>query len=213
MADEEQLKLDDEELISNSGLSETIDEHDLSSIEAQMAELEEEQKKLKQIQSDLQGTMNMSSGSQSNLSVQSAEEKAEADSKSVYVGNVDYATTAEDLERHFHGCGSVQRVTILCDKFTGHPKGFAYVEFAEKEGMQNALAMTDSLLKGRQIKVMPKRTNKPGISTTNRPPRGMGGFRGRGAGGRGGVIIKYIYPGGFRGRPRGMRRPAFSPYM
>ncbi|PAV81520.1 hypothetical protein WR25_13942 [Diploscapter pachys] len=159
MADEEQLKLDDEELISNSGLSETIDEHDLSSIEAQMAELEEEQKKLKQIQSDLQGTMNMSSGSQSNLSVQSAEEKAESDSKSVYVGNVDYATTAEDLERHFHGCGSVHRVTILCDKFTGHPKGFAYVEFAEKEGMQNALAMTDSLLKGRQIKVCFK-TNK-----------------------------------------------------
>lgn len=38
-------------------------------------------------------------------------------------GQVDYGATAEELEAHFHGCGSVNRVTILCDKFTGHPKG------------------------------------------------------------------------------------------
>ena len=37
---------------------------------------------------------------------------------------VDYSATAEELEQHFHGCGAVNRVTILCDKFTGHPKGF-----------------------------------------------------------------------------------------
>lgn len=37
---------------------------------------------------------------------------------------VDYGATAEELEQHFHGCGSVNRVTILCDKFTGHPKGY-----------------------------------------------------------------------------------------
>lgn len=36
---------------------------------------------------------------------------------------VDYGATAEEIEQHFHGCGSVNRVTILCDKFTGHPKG------------------------------------------------------------------------------------------
>jgi hypothetical protein len=36
---------------------------------------------------------------------------------------VDYGATAEELEAHFHGCGSVNRVTILCDKFSGHPKG------------------------------------------------------------------------------------------
>lgn len=40
-----------------------------------------------------------------------------------YIFQVDYSATADDLERHFHGCGSVNRVTILCDKFTGHPKG------------------------------------------------------------------------------------------
>jgi polyadenylate-binding protein 2 len=50
----------------------------------------------------------------------------------VYIGNVDYGATAEELEQHFHGCGSINRVTILCNKFDGTPKGFAYIEFADK---------------------------------------------------------------------------------
>ena len=41
----------------------------------------------------------------------------------MYPQQVDYGATAEELEAHFHGCGSVNRVTILCDKFSGHPKG------------------------------------------------------------------------------------------
>ena len=55
--------------------------------------------------------------------ITSLEEKMQADASSIYVGNVDYGATAEELEAHFHGCGSVNRVTILCDKFSGHPKG------------------------------------------------------------------------------------------
>uniref|UniRef100_A0A2K5QUN1 PABPN1 like, cytoplasmic n=1 Tax=Cebus imitator TaxID=2715852 RepID=A0A2K5QUN1_CEBIM len=51
------------------------------------------------------------------------EEKVEADHRSVYVGNVDYGGSAEELEAHFSCCGKVYRVTILCDKFSGHPKG------------------------------------------------------------------------------------------
>jgi RNA recognition motif-containing protein len=45
------------------------------------------------------------------------------------------------------------RVTILCNKFDGHPKGFAYVEFADKDSVQTAMALDDSLFRGRQIKV------------------------------------------------------------
>jgi len=121
----------------------------------------------------------------------------------LYVGQVHYEITAAELETHFRGCGAVNRVTILCDKFTGHPKGFCYIEFADKDSVETAMALDGSDLKGRILKVMPKRTNKPGISTSDRGrPRGRGGFRGRGRGrGRGGPIFK-------RGRGRG----AFGPY-
>ena len=44
-------------------------------------------------------------------------------SHSVYVGQVDYMTTPEELLGHFEACGTVERVTIVCDKYTGKPKG------------------------------------------------------------------------------------------
>merc|ERR1719291_1372188 len=146
-------------------------------------------------------------GSAAGVLNMSYEEKVEVDARSVYCGNVDYGATAEELEQHFHGCGSINRVTILCNKFDGQPKGFAYVEFADRDSVDTAMALDDSLFRGRQIKVLPKRTNKPGITTSNRPPRGRGmsGFRGSGRGyrGRGGF--------GAMRRPRG-RRGYYSPY-
>ena len=51
------------------------------------------------------------------------EEKQEMDTRSIYVGNVDYSSTAKELGLHFQGCGAVVRVTIMCDKYTGNPKG------------------------------------------------------------------------------------------
>ncbi|KAL9932920.1 hypothetical protein V8E36_008175 [Tilletia maclaganii] len=118
------------------------------------------------------------------------EEKEEVDSRSIYVGNVDYSTTPEDLHAHFSSCGNINRVTILCDKFTGHPKGYAYVEFADASLIANALLLNESLFKGRLLKVTAKRTNLPGLNA-----RGRGRGRGRG------------FPrGGFRGRGRGRGR-------
>ncbi|ONK58843.1 uncharacterized protein A4U43_C08F310 [Asparagus officinalis] len=89
-------------------------------------------------------------------------EKEEVDSRSIYVGNVDYACTPEEVQQHFQSCGTVNRVTILTDKF-GQPKGFAYVEFVEVEAVQNALPLNESELHGRQLKVSAKRTNVPGM--------------------------------------------------
>lgn len=84
---------------------------------------------------------------------------------------VDYAATPEDIQAHFQAAGTINRVTILCDKFTGHPKGYvliglcsqssisaiwtryAYVEFAEPEHVDAALALDNSLFHGRLIKV------------------------------------------------------------
>ncbi|XP_003778730.3 embryonic polyadenylate-binding protein 2 isoform X1 [Pongo abelii] len=140
------------------------------------------------------------------------EEKVEADHRSVYVGNVDYGGSAEELEAHFSRCGEVHRVTILCDKFSGHPKGYAYIEFATKRSVQAAVELDQSLFRGRVIKVLPKRTNFPGISSTDR-----GGLRGH-QGSRGAPFPHSSLQGRPRLRSRGQNRargkfsPWFSPY-
>ncbi|XP_032140587.1 embryonic polyadenylate-binding protein 2 isoform X2 [Sapajus apella] len=140
------------------------------------------------------------------------EEKVEADHRSVYVGNVDYGGSAEELEAHFSCCGKVYRVTILCDKFSGHPKGYAYIEFATKGSVQAAMQLDQSLFRGRVIKVLPKRTNFPGISSTDR-----GGLRGH-PGSRGAPFPHSSLQGRPRFRPRGQNQargrvsPWFSPY-
>ncbi|XP_059148854.1 polyadenylate-binding protein 2-like isoform X2 [Physella acuta] len=177
-----------------------VEDPELEAIKARVREMEEEAEKLKEMQTEVDKQMNMSSPTATPAAVPfpTPEEKQEADGKSIYVGNVDYGATAEELEQHFHGCGSVNRVTILCDKYTGHPKGFAYIEFADKDSVITAMALDESLFRGRQIKVVPKRTNRPGISSTNRRPRGRGVARG---GGRGAAPY---YAGAFT--PRG-RRP------
>lgn len=51
------------------------------------------------------------------------EDKEDIDARSIFVGNVDYGASPEEIQAHFQSCGSINRVTILLDKFTGHPKG------------------------------------------------------------------------------------------
>jgi polyadenylate-binding protein 2 len=166
---------------------------ELEAIKARVKEMEEEAEKLKQLQSEVNKQMTLGSPTASQTPVLSVEEKMEIDLRSIYVGNVDYGATAEELEAHFHGCGAINRVTILCNKIDGHPKGFAYIEFANKEFVETALAMNETLFRGRQIKVMSKRTNRPGLCTTNRIPRG---FRGRGlARGRGAACCHGVHRG------------------
>ncbi|XP_028896233.2 polyadenylate-binding protein 2-like [Zeugodacus cucurbitae] len=168
---------------------------ELEAIKARVKEMEEEAEKISEMQIEVDKQM-AASATGSATATLSLEEKQEIDTRSVYVGNVDYGASAEELESHFHGCGAINRVTILCNKADGHPKGFAYIEFGAKESVETALSMNDTLFRGRQIKVMLKRTNIPRLSTTNRFPRG--GFRGRG--GR-------ISRGYSQGSSRGSRRP------
>ncbi|KAI2473305.1 hypothetical protein F4781DRAFT_229553 [Annulohypoxylon bovei var. microspora] len=148
-----------------------------------------------------------------------SEDRSDVDSRSIFVGNVDYSVSPEEIQAHFQSCGSINRVTILLDKFTGQPKGYAYVEFTEPSLVAQALVLNDSVLKGRNIKVTPKRTNIPGLSR-GRGGRGRGGFGnpGRGGagggggyfGGRGGYMPRGgFYRGGYRGRARG---GGFNPY-
>uniref|UniRef100_A0A2K5CEA5 RRM domain-containing protein n=1 Tax=Aotus nancymaae TaxID=37293 RepID=A0A2K5CEA5_AOTNA len=91
--------------------------------------MEEEAEKLKELQNQVEKQMNMSPPpGNAGPVIMSIEEKLEADARSIH------------LEAHFHGCGSVNRVTTLCDKFSGHPKGFAYIE--------TSLALDESLFIG-----------------------------------------------------------------
>jgi polyadenylate-binding protein 2 len=126
--------------------------------------------------------------------------RAAADARSIYVGGVDYAASPEDVQAHFNGCGVVNRVTIPTDR-AGAAKGFAYVEFAGPESVANALLLDGTALKGRALKVLPKRTNVPGLRVRGGGVgKGGGSGRGRGGGGRfGGGRGR----GGFRGRGGG----------
>lgn len=130
------------------------------------------------------------------------EAQKEIDSRSVYVGNVDYKATPEELDEFFRTIGSINRVTILYDRFTGYPKGYAYVEFELKESAESALDLSGTDFKNRKISVVAKRTNLPGY----RRGGGRGGFRGgRGGragfrGGRGGRGGNFRGRGGFRAR-------------
>ncbi|PPQ87100.1 hypothetical protein CVT24_012097 [Panaeolus cyanescens] len=165
-----------------------------------VAEMEREASKLRELQAAAaeQSAQSGDDGS----AVETEEDKAAADNRSVYVGNVDYGATPEEIQGHFQACGTINRVTIICDKFTGHPKGYAYVEFSEPEHIDAAVALDNSLFRGRLIKgaylkVTAKRTNIPGFNRGR--GRGRAGYRG---GYRGYAGYSPYQPRG-RGRGRG----------
>lgn len=78
-----------------------------------VAEMEEEAAKLREMQQMVEQQTH-----------ELGDEKEDIDSRSIFVGNVDYASSPEEIQAHFQTAGSINRVTILLDKFTGHPKGF-----------------------------------------------------------------------------------------
>ncbi|MCJ1255578.1 cytoplasmic RNA-binding protein [Lignoscripta atroalba] len=157
-----------------------------------VAEMEAEAAKLREMQASLDQQSN-----------DLREDKEDIDARSIFVGNVDYGASPEEIQAHFQSCGSINRVTILLDKFTGHPKGYAYVEFTEPNLVAQALVLNESMFRGRNLKVVPKRTNLPGMTRGGRggrggPPRGGRGGFGRGGLDRGGYPPRGSYRGGYR---------------
>ncbi|KAG0231194.1 hypothetical protein B0O80DRAFT_502616 [Mortierella sp. GBAus27b] len=71
----------------------------------------------------------------------------------VFVGNLPYNITKEQLEKHFENCGQISSVRIQTDKATGKGKGFAFMEFPDVESMQKALFFNKTLIKERPINV------------------------------------------------------------
>ena len=75
--------------------------------------MEEEAAKLREMQATLDQQSN-----------DLREDREDIDARSIFVGNVDYGASPEEIQAHFQSAGSINRVTILLDKFSGQPKGF-----------------------------------------------------------------------------------------
>ena len=97
----------------------------------------------------------------------------------LYVGNLAYSVSQNDLEELFSKIGQVQSVAVITDKFSGQSKGFGFVEMANAEDAAKAIAQfNETELKGRNIKVSEAKPREPGA--------GGGGNRRSGGGGGGG---------------------------
>jgi len=96
----------------------------------------------------------------------------------IYVGNLSYQVTDEELRQSFEAFGEVSSANVIMDKFSGQSKGFGFVEMSSKSEAEAAISSLNGKdLKGRALNVNEARP-RPG-------PGGEGGGGGRG-GGRGG---------------------------
>ncbi|HON59901.1 MAG TPA: RNA-binding protein [Smithella sp.] len=108
--------------------------------------------------------------------------------KNLYVGNLSYKVTDEDLRSNFSEAGEVASVTIIKDKFSGQSRGFGFVEMKTEEGAAEAIKkFNGGTLDGKSITVNEARPKKEfGVGGGgSRGGRSGGGFsRGGHRGGR-----------------------------
>jgi cold-inducible RNA-binding protein len=102
--------------------------------------------------------------------------------KNIFVGNLSFSTTEDELRQMFEAYGQVDRVSIMTDRDTGRSRGFGFVEMASNEDGEKAItALNGSQTGGRTLNVNEARPK------TERSGGGGGGGRDRGdRGGRGG---------------------------
>lgn len=94
----------------------------------------------------------------------------------LYVGNLSFRVTSEDLQEHFATAGTVESANVVQDRETGRSRGFGFVEMATEEEANNAIAQFNGQeYDGRNMVVNEARPREPG-----------GGGRGRGGYGGGG---------------------------
>ncbi len=110
----------------------------------------------------------------------------------LYVGNLPYDTTEEDLRQMFAEAGPVASASIITDRETGRSKGFGFVEMTSQADAEKAVSMFNGReLRRRQLKVdlARPRTDRPGggggFGGGDRSRRGPGGGGGSGGGRRG----------------------------
>src|SRR5882762_7594345 len=104
----------------------------------------------------------------------------------LYVGNLAYSVTNDDLEGLFSQAGKVESAVVVSDKFSGQSRGFGFVEMADSNDAARAIEeFNETELKGRNIRVNEARPREGGGG--GGPRGGGGGYGGpRGGGGGGG---------------------------
>ena len=74
--------------------------------------------------------------------------------QNIYVGNLSYDTTADTLRTLFAEFGEIESVNVITDRYTGRPRGFAFVEMSTEESAQAAIgALNGKMVDGREIRV------------------------------------------------------------
>lgn len=103
-------------------------------------------------------------------------------STKLFVGNLSFNTTENQLQDLFAAHGTVMEVDLIMDKFSGRPRGFGFVTMESKEAAEAAIqALNGKEVDGRAMTVNEARPQE------ERPPRSGGGYRGGGdRGDRGG---------------------------
>ena len=96
----------------------------------------------------------------------------------IYVGNLSYEVTEQELQRAFEAFGQVESVNVIKDKFSGRSKGFGFVEMPDKANAQSAI----NELNGKELNGRTLNVNEARPRTES---RGRGGGYGGGRGGRG----------------------------
>ena len=96
----------------------------------------------------------------------------------IFVGNLSFKTTQEELHAAFANFGAVERVNIVTDRDSGQPRGFAFVEMTDRTAAESAISQLNGEdLNGRAMNINEARPKPQGGSAHG----GGGGGRGRGA--------------------------------
>jgi cold-inducible RNA-binding protein len=113
-----------------------------------------------------------------------SKEKLTAMAMKLYVGNLSFQTSSEDLQQLFAQAGTVESASVVEDRDTGRSRGFGFVEMASKEDGEKAIQQFNGTdLNGRNLTVNEAR---PREDRGNRGGGGRGGFGGNRGGGGGG---------------------------
>jgi cold-inducible RNA-binding protein len=114
-------------------------------------------------------------------------------SKKIYVGNLSYQTTENDLTNLFEQAGQVESVSIITDRDTGRSKGFAFVEMSNEDAEKAIAQFNGQEINGRTLTVNEARPREERSGGGGGGRGGYGGGRGGsgGGGGRGGYGNRY----------------------